>query len=76
MINEANALRALVSEYLSPTVDSELFLLNKFARMPVGLFVTVISTDDNELLMTKSPAITDIILFKVDMKLTTTIARP
>ena len=74
MINEANALRTLVYEYLSPTVDSELFLLNKVVRIPVGLFVTVISSDDNELLMTKSPAITDIIIFKVDMKLTSTTA--
>ena len=64
MTNEANVLWALINEHLSPKVDSELFLLNKFARMPVGLFVTVISTDDNELLMTKSPAITDTIIIK------------
>ena len=64
MINESNALRALVNEYLSPTVDSELFLLNKFVRMPVRLFVTEISSDDNELLMTKSPAIADTIIIK------------
>ena len=29
VINEANALGSLVNEYLSPTVDSELFLLEK-----------------------------------------------
>ena len=70
VINEANALRDLINEYLSPTVDTELFLLNKFVRMFVGLFVTVISLDDNDLLITTSPAITDTIIFKVDMKLT------
>ena len=74
MINEANALRTLVYEYLSPTVDSEIFLLNKFERMPVGLFVTVISLYDNELLMTKIPAVAGTIILKVDMKLTTTTA--
>ena len=50
VINEANVLPAIVNEYLSPTVDSELFILNKFVRIPVRLFVTVISSDDNELL--------------------------
>ena len=74
VINEANALRTLVYEYLSPTVDSEIFLLNKFERMPVGLFVTVISLYDNELLMTKIPAVAGTIILKVDMKLTTTTA--
>jgi len=72
--NEANVLWALINEHLSPKVDSELFLLNKFARMPVGLFVTLIYLDDNELLIAKSPAISDTIIFKVDMKLTTTTA--
>ena len=74
MTNEANVLWALINEHLSPKVDSELFLLNKFARMPVGLFVTLIYLDDNELLIAKSPAISDTIIFKVDMKLTTTTA--
>ena len=74
VINEANALRTLVKEYFSPTVDIELFLLNKFARMPVGSFVTVISLDDNKLLVTKSPAVIDTIIFRVDMKLATTTA--
>ena len=72
VINEANALWALVNEYISPTVDSELFLLNKCVRLSIGSFITVISLDDSELLMTKSPAITDTIIFKEDMKLTTT----
>ena len=72
-INEADALRALVNESLSPTVDSELFLLNKFIGMPVGPFVTVISLDDNELLMMKSSTVTDKIIFIVDMKLTLTM---
>ena len=75
MINESNVLRALVNEYLSLTVDNELFLLNKCVRMPIEPFFTVLSLDDNDLLMTKSPAIFDIIIFKVDMKLTTTTAR-
>ena len=74
MINEANASRALVNEYVSPTVDSELFLLNKFVRMSIVPFITVIYLDDNELLMTKSPAVTGTIIFKVDMKVTTTTA--
>ena len=72
MIDEVNALRALVNEYLSLTVDSELFILNKFVRMTVGLFTMVISLDDNELLLMKSPIFTDTIIFKVDVKLTTT----
>ena len=38
---ELTWLRALVHEYVSPAVDSELFLLNKFVRKPVGLFVIV-----------------------------------
>ena len=72
-MNEANALHALVNEYLSPTVDSELLLLKKFVRVPVGAFVTAISLNDNELhIMTKSPTVTDAIIFKVDRKLITT----
>ena len=59
----------LINEYLSPTVDSELFLLNKFVRMSVGPFVRAMFLDDNELLMTKSSAVTDTIIFEVDMKL-------
>ena len=38
---ELTWLRALVHEYVSPAVDSELFILNKFVRKPVGLFVIV-----------------------------------
>ena len=69
MTNEANALQALVNKYLPPTVDSELFLLNTFVRMSVGPFVRAMFLDDNELLMTKSSAVTDTIIFEVDMKL-------
>ena len=72
VINEVSALQALVNEYLSPMVDSELFLLKKFVLIPVSPFVIVISLDENELLMTKSLAVTDTIVFKVDMKLITT----
>ena len=68
VIDEAKALRALVNEYLSSTVVSELFLLNKFVWITGGHFVTVISLDDNELIMTKFPPVTNIIIFKVDMK--------
>ena len=71
-INEADALRALVNEYLSPTVDSELFLLNKFVRMPAGSFVTVMYLDYNDLLMTNIPAVTYTFIFKIEMNLTRT----
>ena len=74
LINEANILRALVNDHLSPMVDSELFLLNKFVRMTIEPFTTVISLDDNEILMTKSPTVTDTTIFKVDMNLTPTMA--
>ena len=74
VINNANALRSLVNEYALSTVGSELFLLNKFVRMSGGYFVTVISLDDNELFMTKCPPDTDIILFNIDMKLTSKVA--
>ena len=43
-----------------------------YVRMPVGPFVTVIFLDDNELLMTKSPAVIDTVIVKVDTKLTAT----
>ena len=68
VINEANVLRALVNEYLSSTIGCELFLLNKFVRMAGGHVVTVISLDDNELIITKYPPVTNTIIFKVDMK--------
>ena len=42
--------------------------------MSGGYFVTVISLDDNELFMTKCPPDTDIILFNIDMKLTSKVA--
>ena len=64
MINETNVLQALVTEYLSPTVDSELFLLKKIVRMTVGPFVIVISLDDDEVIMAKIPTVTDTIIFK------------
>ena len=68
MINEAKVLRVLVNEYLSSTAGSELLFLNKFVRMTGGHFVTVISLDDNEIIMTKCPSITIAIFFKVDLK--------
>ena len=68
VINKANVLRALVNEYLSSTVGSEMFLLNKFVRMTGGHFVTVISLDDNELFMTQYPPVTNTIISNVDMK--------
>ena len=64
VINEANVLQALVTEYLSPTVDSELFLLKKIIRTTVGPFVIVMSLDDNEVIMAKIPTVTDTIIFK------------
>ena len=68
VINEANTLRDLVNEYLSFTVGSEIFLLNKFVRMTGGCFVTVISLVDNELFMTKYPPVSNTIIFNIDMK--------
>ena len=73
-INKANALRALVNEYLSPTVDSEMFLFNKFELRFAGPLLTVLSLDNNELVMINGPAITSRIIFNVDVKLTTTTA--
>ena len=73
-MNKANALRALVNEYFSPTVDSEMFLFNKFELRSAGPTFTVISLDDNELVIMNGPAITSINNFKVDMKLTKTMA--
>ena len=74
MICEAKVLRALVNEYLSSATGSELLLLNKFVWITGGHFVTVISLDDNELVIMNGPAITSINNFKVDMKLTKTMA--
>ena len=61
-ISKANALRA----------DSEMFLFKKFELRFAGPFFTVLSLDDNELVLINSPAITSRINFNVDMKLTTT----
>ena len=69
MINDTKALRALVNEYLSSTVDSEMFLVNKFVRVNGEYFVTVTSLDSNEQFMKKCPLVTDGIIFKVDMKM-------
>ena len=74
VVNKTNVLRALVNEYLLSTVGSDMFLLNKFVRMTGGHFVTVISLDGNELFMKKCPLVTDIIIFNIDMRLTTTTA--
>ena len=71
VIREAKILRALVNEYLSSTTRSELLLLNKFVCWHL---VTVISLSNDELLMTKYWLITNIILFNIDTKLSTTIA--
>ena len=73
-MNKANALRALVNEYLSPTVDSEMFLFNKFELRFAGPLLTVLSLDNNELVMINVPSITSRIVFNVDMTLTTTMA--
>ena len=74
MINDTNASQALVNEYLSSTVGSEMFLWNKFVRVNGGHFVTVTSLDNNELFITKCPPVTDRIIFNVVMKLTITTA--
>ena len=66
VINDTKALRALVNEYLSSTVDSEIFLLNKFVRVSGGHFVIVTSLDNNELFITKCPPVTNIIIMKVN----------
>ena len=68
VINNTKALWALVTEYLSSTVDSEMFLLNKFVRVTGGHFVTLTSLDNNELFIAKCPPVTDRIIFNVDMK--------
>ena len=68
LINDTNALRALVNEYMSSTVGSEMFLWNKFVRVNGGHFVTVTSLNNNELFITKCPPVTDRIIFNVDMK--------
>ena len=59
-ISKANALRA--------------FLFNKFELRFAGPLFTVLSLDDNELVMINGPAITSRIIFNVDMKLITTTA--
>ena len=68
VINDTKALLTLVNEYLSSTVDSEMFLLNKFVRVNRGHFVTVTCLDNNKLFMTKCQPVIDRIIFKVDMK--------
>ena len=55
-------------------VDSEMFLFNKFELRFAGPTFTVISLDDNELVMINVPEITSKIIFNVDMKLATTTA--
>ena len=64
MINDTNALRVLVNEYLSLTVGSEIFLWNKCVRVNRGHFVTVTSLDNK----TIHDKITDRIILNVDMK--------
>ena len=73
-IGKANILRTLVNEYFSPSVDSEMFLFNKFELRFAGPTFTVIYLDDNELVMINVPEITSRIIFNVDMKLATTTA--
>ena len=68
MINDTNALRALVNEYLPSTVGSEMFLRNKFVLMNREHFVAATSLDNNELFITKCPLVTDTIIFKVDIQ--------
>ena len=68
MVNKANVSWALVNEYLSSTVDSEIFLWNTFVLINCGYFVIVTYLDKNEIFMTKGPPATDTIIFKVDMK--------
>ena len=57
-ISKANALRALVNEQLSHTVDSEMFLFNKFELRFAGPLLTILSLDNNELVMINGPVIT------------------
>ena len=66
--DDTNALRALVNEYLSSTIGSEILLWNKFVSTKWELFVTVTSLDNNELFMTKGPHFVDTIMFKIYMK--------
>ena len=47
-------LRFLVNECLLYTIGSGLLLLNNIIRTIGGHFVTVVSLDDNQLLITKS----------------------
>ena len=68
VINNTKALWALVTEYLSSTVDSEMFLWTKFVRVNGGHFVTVTSFVNNELSMATYPPVTVRIIFKVHMK--------
>ena len=74
VINDTKALRTLVNEYLSSTVDSEMFLFNKFELRFAGPLLIVLSLDNNELVMINGPAITSRIIFNVDMKLAKTTA--
>ena len=67
-INDTKALRVLVNEYLSTTVGTEIFLLNKFVRVNGEHFVIVTYLDNDELFMTKCPPVTDRIIFEVDIK--------
>ena len=68
VISDTNASRALVKEYLSSTIGSEILLCLNFVRTKRRHFVTVSSLDDNELLMIKHRYFNGRIIFKVDMK--------
>ena len=72
VINDTNALRALVNEYLPSTVGSEMFLRNKFVLMNRKHFVAATSLNNNKLFMMKYPLVTDTIIFKVDIKVNNT----
>ena len=74
IINDTNAFRALVNEYLSSTGGSGLFLWNKLVQTKRRHFITVSSLNDSELLMTKCRHFKGRIIFNIVMKLTTTTA--
>ena len=57
-----------MSIYHPRQLVSELLPLNKFVRITGAPFVTVISSDDNELIMKTYPLVTNTIILKVDRK--------
>ena len=57
-----------MSIYHPRQLVSELLPLNKFVRITGAPFVTVISLDDNELIMKTYPLVTNTIILKVDTK--------